>query len=269
MDELEEFRELVAVIRRLRAPDGCDWDRAQTPQSLCKYLLEEAYELVDAIENDGAEHVAEELGDLLMHILLQAVIGEEQGAFTLGQVLRGIREKLVRRHPHVFGETRLSGPEAVVRQWQEIKRTEREDASILSVVPRALPALQRAQRLQREAARVGFDWERVDQVVDKVQEELAELLETRREGDQQALRHEAGDLLFAVVNLVRALGADAEEALRETNERFVRRFSHIEQVAARRKGGLDSMNLEEMDRLWEDAKRIETADEPRPPDAEP
>ncbi len=254
------FDDLVAIMRRLRGPGGCPWDAEQTHASLTRYLLEETYEVIEAIEKGEPDHVREELGDLLLQPVFHAAIAEERGQFTMDEVLDTICEKLVRRHPHVFGdEERIKTSAEQVANWERIKKAEKreERKSALAGIPPHLPALMKAQKITEKAARVGFDWEHVDQVFAKVLEELKEFEETIGSDNQERMEAELGDLLFAIVNLGRFLALDPEEALRKTIERFTRRFGHIEETLHSRGASLQEATLEEMDRLWEEAKRKE------------
>lgn len=268
--------QLRLTIARLRAPGGCPWDREQTPASLSPSLIEEAYEVADAIERDHASDLEEELGDLLINILMQAEIAAEREAFTLESIAATASEKLVRRHPHVFGDSTAGTSEAVLAQWEEIKQAERaakaakatEDEgaptprgeSLLDGVARAFPALVRAQKIQKKAAKAGFDWERPEEVIGKVREELAEVeseMPSRDRPEAKArLIEEVGDLLFAGVNLARALGIDAESALRAATGKFERRFRAMEaKVPAGKK--FPDLPMDEMNSLWEQAKLSE------------
>ncbi len=260
---LEAFQEVVA---RLRAPDGCPWDREQTHLSLRRYLLEETYEALAALDAGDPQAMREEFGDLLLQILLHAQIGAEEGEFTMGEIIEAIKTKIVRRHPHVFGEAEVSGVAGVLRSWQQLKKEERaangeEIKGMLEGVPRTLPALAQAQEIQDRAARVGFDWAEIAPVYAKVEEELAEVRSAQGAGQ---LEKETGDLLFAVVNLARWHKVDAESALRLTNEKFRSRFAYIEQAAKERGIELTSMNLAEMDALWDEAKGQEKDESPAP-----
>jgi tetrapyrrole methylase family protein/MazG family protein len=254
---LESFQEVVA---RLRAPDGCPWDREQTHLSLRKYLLEETYEALQALDAQDPEALREELGDLMLQIVLHAQIAAEDGEFTLADILRGINQKIVRRHPHVFGEVKVTGVEGVLVNWQKLKDQERVENGVnaakgmLDGVPAILPALSQAQELQDRAARVGFDWSDIDPVIAKVFEELEEVRVAATAEDRWA---ELGDLLFAVVNLVRWHKVDAESALRGTNSKFRRRFAYIEEQARAAGRSLSDMTLAEMDVWWEEAKKLE------------
>jgi MazG family protein len=259
---------LHGIITRLRAPGGCPWDREQTADSLSPSLIEETYEVVDAIERRESVDLEEELGDLLINILMQAEIASESQAFSFDSLATVAAEKLIRRHPHVFGASTADSSEAVLTQWEEIKRTEREkkgltdraDASHLDGVARAFPALLRAQKIQKKAAKVGFDWASPRDVVEKVREEIseveAELSVHSSEINKEHLTEEVGDLLFAVVNLSRALSIDAESALQSATEKFVRRFRAMEKEVPNSTNFSD-LSFDAMNNLWEQAKRAE------------
>jgi tetrapyrrole methylase family protein/MazG family protein len=251
----ESFQEIVA---RLRAPDGCPWDREQTHRSLRTHLLEETYETLAAIDRDDMDAMQEELGDLLLQVVLQSQIAAEEGAFTINQVIKQIHDKLVRRHPHVFGELQLEGVSGVLVNWERLKEKERndkkEEKGLLDGVPQAFPALSQAQEYQDRAARVGFDWPVIEGVLDKIAEEIQEIREATN-GEQ--LEGEIGDLLFVLVNLARWKGVDAESALRTTNSKFKDRFGHVEQYARAKGISLSDMTLEQMDALWDEAKGFE------------
>jgi len=248
------------VVARLRAPDGCPWDREQTHLSLRPHLLEEAHEALEAIDQEDPASLREELGDLLLQIVLNAQIASENGEFNMADVLEGINRKIIHRHPHVFKDTQLDGVEGVLKNWEILKEAERkengvdEEKGLLDGAPRSLPALSLAQEYQDRAARVGFDWPSIDPVLQKVHEELGEVDQASNE---EELTHELGDLLFAVVNLVRWHKIDAESALRGMNRRFAKRFKYIEQQARKNGQKLSEMSLEEMDRFWEEAKSLE------------
>lgn len=247
---------LVEVMARLRGADGCPWDRAQTHESLRTYMLEEAYEAVEAIDSGDPQWLCEELGDVLLQVVFNAQVAKERGAFDFNDVVEGITAKLVRRHPHIFGDAVAETPEAVTRTWEAVKRAEKggqEPESVLGKVPMAMPALSRAAVVQKRAAKVGFDWDDLSGPVAKVREELDEVL-AAAPADQEG---ELGDLLFAVVNLARMLKIDPEVALTGTIAKFVRRFRHIERSAAHQGRILADMTLEELDSLWDDAKRAE------------
>jgi MazG family protein len=251
----EAFCDLVEVMRRLLAPAGCPWDREQTLATLKPYLLEETYEVLEAIDDPDPRHHEEELGDLAFQIVFQAALRERDGAFDIDAVCRGITAKLVRRHPHVFSDVTVSGSAEVLANWAEIKAKEKGRKRVLEGVPITLPALARAQKLGERAAAVGFDWPDAAGPRDKVREELAELDEARTSGDDRAIAGELGDLLFAVINLARKLGIDAEDALRGSTRRFEARFAYIEDALAARGKTPRESSLEELDELWNEAKR--------------
>jgi len=245
-------------MARLRAPDGCPWDRKQTPKSLAPYLLEETYEVLEAIDRGDPAHLREELGDVLFQIVFHARIGAEEGTFTIDDVIAEIRDKMIRRHPHVFGAARCSTPEQVVDQWAEIKKQEgKVRESRLDGVPRALPALLRAERLQGRAADVGFDWDRVGDAVVKLREEFEEWITGSENENADEIEEELGDFLFMCVNVARFLRVSPEEALRRANAKFESRFHHIERRAVEQGRDLREMSLEEMDALWDEAKELE------------
>ena len=252
---------LRAVVHCLRAPGGCPWDIEQTHESLIPHAIEEAYEVADAIRSGDAAQMCDELGDLLLQPVIHAEIASETGAFDLDRMAHGLTEKLIRRHPHVFGETNAEDSSAVLKQWDAIKRTEKggEPESHLAGVTQGLPSLMRAQKLQKKAAKVGFDWPEVGPVFGKIREEAAEIEEALASGDAAALTHEVGDLLFSVVNLARKLGIDAEGALAATNERFVRRFTGVEQRLAAQGRKVEEASLAEKDAAWDIVKAAEKA----------
>src|SRR5882724_7696101 len=255
---------LVALMQRLLAEGGCPWDREQDMKSLRRYVLEEACEVIDAIDEGDQKHVQEELGDLALQVVFLGELGRREGSFGPDDVVRGIVEKLVRRHPHVFGETQVSDSAEVLRNWEAIKAEEKKDRGVLDGVPHSLPALYRAQRMSEKVSRVGFDWPDERGSRDKVSEELAELDEALAGGDKQRVEDELGDLLFSLVNLARHHGVDAELALRNTADRFSRRFSHVEQRVKEEHGGwprsadgkpTTGLSLEVLDGYWDEAKR--------------
>jgi MazG family protein len=248
--------DLVELMARLRRPDGCPWDLKQTPESLTPYIIEEAHELVDAIEEGDPAHVCEELGDLLFQIIFQAQIGAERGDFDIADVIGAIHEKMTRRHPHVFGDAEVRDAEDVKKNWARIKEAEgkKENESVLGRVPRSLPALLRARRLTENAAVVGFDWPSVAEVLKKLEEETAELKQAIEQGAPDRIEDEYGDVLFVLVNLSRFLKLDPERALNATLRKFERRFRYIEDKAAEQGRKLETMSLAEMDRLWDEAK---------------
>jgi nucleoside triphosphate diphosphatase len=257
--ENSSFDRAMGIMRRLRGPGGCPWDAEQTHDSLKRYLIEECYEVIEAIDKGADELLREELGDLLLQPLFHAAIAEERGAFTIDEVLGTLSDKLVRRHPHVFGDQEIRTSDEQVANWEKIKKEEKgeERKSALSGVPPHLPSLMKAQKITEKAARVGFDWEHVDQVYAKVLEELHELEETMVSRDQERMEAELGDLLFAIVNLGRFLSVNPEEALRKTINRFESRFVHIEDTLHARGVNLKDASVEEMEKLWEEAKKQE------------
>ena len=250
------FEDFQEVIARLRAPDGCPWDQEQTHLSLRSHLLQESYEVLEALDEEDPAHLQEELGDLLLQIVLHAQIAMENGDFNMSDILAGISDKIVRRHPHVFKQLEVNGIDEVLTNWEQIKAEERkkkgeERKSMLDGLPAALPALSQADEIQRRAKRVGFDWQTIEPVVAKIHEELQELKEAETDEERQS---EAGDVLFAVVNLIRWLDVDPEMALRETNNRFRKRFAYLEDSAVKKGKHLEEMSFEELDALWEEAK---------------
>ena len=253
-----DFSPLVDIMRQLRAPGGCPWDRVQTPESLRKHVLEEAYEVVEAIDLKDVQLLAEELGDLLLQIVFQARIAEEAGGFSMQDVVDGITEKLVRRHPHIFGDVQVSDAAAVLVNWEAIKRKEKpERKSRLDGIPKDLPALMAAEKLQGKAANVGFDWNNVAPVVEKCREEWQELLAAVEEKDEKHIEEELGDLLFAIVNLSRFLKVNGELALLSTNRKFKRRFCFVEKKVEALGGDWKKFALDELDEFWNEAKRKE------------
>ncbi len=255
MSETERFVEFLSVVRRLRRE--CPWDREQTHESIRAMLLEEAYEAMESIEAEDWNELRKELGDIILHVVMHAVIAEESASFTLEALIDGETKKLIHRHPHVFGEAEAKSAEQVTTNWEKLKLKEQGRTSILDGVPRTMPALQRAQRLQQKAASVGFDWKTTDDVWKKIEEELREFNDARAHGDVERMTDELGDVLFSIVNFSRFLKINPEDALRGTTERFIRRFQHIERHFASQNRPLDTVSLEEMDKVWEEAKRLE------------
>ena len=250
----KQFERLVKIVQQLRGPDGCPWDREQTSQSLLPYFLEEAYELIESVDDENWSTVKEELGDLLLHVVFQACIGEKEGKFKLTDSLANVNEKLVRRHPHVFGDAKADAAFHAKQNWEAQKHKEKGRKSRLDGVPKNLPALIRAQRLQQKASYAGFDWEEVEQVWAKVHEEIQEVKEAQSKGGKDHIAEEIGDLLFAVVNLARYLDIPAENTLRKTNQKFTYRFNQVEAEIKAQGKELEEATLKEMDRIWEKAK---------------
>lgn len=253
---MTSFDELLQIMARLRAPGGCPWDREQTHQSIRKYVIEEAYEVAEAIDHDDPRELCAELGDLLLQVVFHAEMAQEAGRFSIDDVCRGIVDKMRRRHPHVFGDVAVEDASEVVRNWEAIKKRERgADASAIDGVPRALPALQRAERIGEKAGRVGFDWPDVGGVLAKVDEERAELGEALASGSRERIAGELGDLLLATANLARKLDLEPERALGSAVDRFADRFRRLEAGARRDGADLHDLGADELDRRWERAKR--------------
>jgi len=248
------FADLVAIMARLRGKDGCPWDRSQTKEDLKPFLIEETYEILEALDRSDDRELQEELGDLLFHIIFMARIAEEEGAFNINDVIQGIAEKMRRRHPHVFGGADVSDAHEVEANWAKLKAAEKPRGSLMEGLPRHLPALMRAYRLTQRAAQVGFDWEDTDQVWAKLEEELKEFQEALREERKEALQEELGDILFTLVNLARFIGVDPEDALRRVTNKFAQRFTYIEQRLQEQGKTPQEVSLAEMDALWEESK---------------
>ncbi len=254
-ENLRQFDTLVDIIAKLRAPDGCPWDRKQTHASLRENLLEECYEVLEALDEGDSGNLCAELGDLLMQVVLHTQIATEAGEFEVGDVVKSINNKLIHRHPHIFGSLEVKDAEEVALNWEALKQEERgRDTSLLDSVPRQMPALGYSQEIQRRVAQVGFDWEDVDGVIDKLAEEVGEF----KQADTEEQRgREFGDLLFTLANIARRLGVDLEAALREANKRFYRRFTYMEEVCHQRGLNLDKLSFDEQNALWEEAKKVE------------
>ena len=256
-----KFSELLEVMARLRSENGCPWDKEQTHASLKPCLLEETYELLDALDNGAPKKIQEELGDVLLQVIFHSQIAREQSRFSIKDVIQQLTDKLVRRHPYVFaGEPLPEDSAAVLKQRMQIKAAEKKDSettSALGNVPKSMPALARAQSISRRAAHLGFEWPNIDQVWDKVEEEMRELKDATASGDKARTGEELGDLLFTLVNIARFLDVESEEVLAQTIDRFTHRFHHIEAKLKEANKGFDQSSLEEMDKFWEEAKRIE------------
>jgi tetrapyrrole methylase family protein/MazG family protein len=250
---LSQFSTLVNIIAKLRAPDGCPWDRKQSHASLRENLLEECYEVLAALDEGDSAKLCDELGDLLMQIVLHAQIATEAGEFELGDVIKSINAKLIHRHPHIFGSGKVKDAEEVAHNWEVLKGEERgAETSILESVPQQMPALGYSQAIQRRVAQVGFDWEDIDGVIDKLAEEVGEF----KQADSQEQRaKEFGDLLFTLVNVARRLGVDLEAALRQANRKFYRRFTYMEKVCRQRGINFGALSFDQQNALWEEAKR--------------
>jgi len=255
-----DIEKLKRLMERLRGPDGCPWDRAQSLGSLVPFIIEEAYEVVAAIDSGSPESLREELGDLLFQIIFCSQIAAESRQFSLADVIDSSHEKMVRRHPHVFGDKAASTPEEVLVHWAEIKKKEKEGKTgggVLSGVPEVLPALLRAHKISEKAAKVGFDWKDVSGVLEKVGEEVAEFSRAVKKRDAAGMEEELGDLLFTIVNVARFLEVNPEDALRKTIGKFITRFHHVEKRVAEGGSTLSTTSIEELERLWEEAKKVE------------
>lgn len=248
-----KFNEFVSIVKRLRKE--CPWDREQTNDSIKASTIEEAYEVVEAIDNKDFDELKIELGDLLLHVVFHTVIAEENNHFDIDQVIESIQTKLIRRHPHVFGEVQLNNADEVKKNWEGLKLSEGRD-SILDGVPITLPALQRAHRLQEKASKIGFDWEKKEDVWKKVIEEIQEMHKSEKNESKENLEKEVGDVFFALVNYARFLGVNPENALRLTNEKFIKRFNYIEKKVKESGKAINESNLEEMDRYWNESKKL-------------
>lgn len=251
----EKFDKLVEIMEILRSEKGCPWDKVQTHDTLKRYLLEETYELIEAIENKEPKAIKEELGDLLLQIVFHSQIAKEEDNFNINDVIETITQKMISRHPHVFGEAEFKTPQEVLAQWDDRKKEEGKlHESILEGIPLALPALLRAYKIQSRVSKVGFDWESAQGVIEKIKEELKEVQEAIDSNDKTKIEEEIGDLLFSIVNLARFLKIDPETALRKTNRKFEERFKKLEKIAQQKDKSLKDMTLNEMDSLWEEIK---------------
>ncbi|MCI0468603.1 MAG: nucleoside triphosphate pyrophosphohydrolase [Nitrospirae bacterium] len=252
---MEDFDKLIDIMSALRSENGCPWDKEQTRESLKPFIIEETYEVIEAIDEGVPEKIKEELGDLLFQIIFHCQIAKELGEFTIQDMLKKIAEKMTLRHPHVFGNERFETSEEVLKQWEDRKREEGKfRESILEGIPKVLPALVRAHRVQARAARVGFDWKRIDDVIEKLDEEIMEFKEALAKKEQAAIEDELGDIFFSLVNISRFVSVNPEDALRKTISKFISRFHYIEMTAAENGRKLSEMTLEEMDAMWEAAK---------------
>jgi tetrapyrrole methylase family protein / MazG family protein len=253
---LKNFSKLREIIFVLRGPNGCPWDKEQTHESLKKYLIEETFEVIEAIDSGDIDHLVEELGDVLLQVMLHAQIGEDEGYFAIEDVIEVLSEKMIRRHPHVFGNTDVKDSSEVLRNWQEIKKLEKGEkkASLLDGVSKSMPNLLRAYEIQKKAAKVGFDWQEITPALEKVKEELEEFEDEIKKESLINAKKEFGDILFAFVNIARFLSIHPEEALFETNEKFIRRFRFIEEKVKNSEKAIEDYTLEELDRFWDEAK---------------
>ncbi len=249
------FKELVEVIERLRSPEGCPWDREQNLYSLKANIIEEVYELVDALDAKDVENIKEELGDLLLHVIFHSIIAEEEGLFTLHEVIDNIKKKLINRHPHVFGEVKVKDSNEVLKNWEKIKRTEKYNRdSILDSIPKSLPSIEKALKLQKKAKTFGFDFESLDDALNKVEEELKELKCSIKAESKELITEELGDLLFSIINVARLLNVNPDESLRETNQKFIKRIKFIEKNLTSSNKLIENCSLDELNELWEKSK---------------
>jgi len=262
MNSESSFTELVEVMARLRAPNGCPWDREQTHATLKPYLLEETYEALEAIDIGDDDELCKELGDVLLQVVFHAQIAAEENRFGIEEVARAIVDKLIRRHPHVFADVEVDGSEQVLQNWEQIKKQERQELgdatpSLLDGIPKQLPALMRAQRMQARVSRQGFDWDKIAGPLDKIEEEFAELRQAWASGETPAIEDEFGDLLFALVNTGRFLNVDSEQALRQSTDKFERRFRALEEAVRTSGREISALSLQELDVIWDEIKARE------------
>ncbi len=269
MNKRADIQKLIDLIERLRGENGCPWDKEQTRETLKPMLIEEAYEVLEALDSASAMDLKEELGDLLFQVVFHAQIAKENGEFQLADVIDRIHEKMVRRHPHVFGNVDLKTAQDILQNWEDIKAAEKgikssshpdSEKSLLDGIPLKLPALHRAYQMTAKASRVGFDWSRLEDVLQKMSEETSEILEAHSRQETQKVADEVGDLLFVAVNVARFLGVDPETALRRSNNKFLRRFRYLESVIKRQGRELKEASLSEMDEIWEEAKKAEKSE---------
>jgi len=257
-DATESFRKLIEIVDTLMGENGCPWDNVQTRESLKPYLVEETYEVLEALDTNDPDQIKDELGDLLYQILFHSKISSKNNEFDIKDVLDNLKEKMVRRHPHVFKEGQINTPDQVIERWEEIKKEEKTHSnhpSILDSVPKQLPSLLRAQKLQKKAAKEGFDWDEISDVFDKLDEEISEFKSAVLEGKGTDIQSELGDILFVLVNIAKFKKIDAEEALRSTNNKFIKRFQYIEKEVAKQGKTLKETSLEDMERHWQNAKK--------------
>jgi len=251
----EKFIELVEIMQKLRSEDGCAWDKEQTPESILPFFLEEAYEVIESVEEKDWKNLQEEIGDILLHTVFQAKMAEEKNRFTILDSLETINSKLIRRHPHVFGDIQVDAAKSAKQNWEAKKHKEKGRDSRLDGVPETLPSLIRAQRLQEKASYVGFEWDKIEEVWEKVHEEIVELKEAQSDGVIEHIEEEIGDVLFSIVNLSRFLKISSENALRRTNKKFISRFKKLEKELKRQNRPIEDASLTEMDEIWEQVKR--------------
>ncbi len=250
---MKEFSELVEIIKKLRSPEGCPWDREQTPESLIPFMIEEVYEVIDALDYKNDRELVKELGDVILHLVFQAVMAEEEGRFSIRDVLNHINHKMISRHPHVFTDRVFDSVEEIHNYWEKKKKTEGRKR-LLDGIPKELPSLHKAYRVQSKASMVGFDWDKIHDVWSKIREEIDELETASKEDNREAMEMEFGDLLFSLVNVGRFLKINADEALRKSTDKFIRRFHRVEAYANKEGNDLRSMTLEELENLWQQVK---------------
>lgn len=251
----KKFIELLEIMEKLRSDDGCPWDKEQTPESILPFFLEEAYEVIESVEEKDWKNLQEEIGDILLHAVFQAKMAEEKNRFGILDSLETITAKLIRRHPHVFGDVPVDAAKSAKQNWESVKHKEKGRESRLDGVPETLPSLIRAQRLQEKASYVGFEWDKIEEVWEKVHEEILELKEAQFEGTHEHIEEEIGDVLFSIVNLSRFLNISSEDALRKTNKKFISRFKKIEKELKNRNRSIEDASLAEMDEIWESVKK--------------
>ncbi|WP_035586921.1 nucleoside triphosphate pyrophosphohydrolase [Hippea jasoniae] len=253
---MKEFDRLVDIVKTLRSENGCPWDRKQTLYSLKQNVVEEVYEFIDALDRKDIENIKEELGDMLLHVVFHSIIAQQDNLFSLEDVIKGINEKLIRRHPHVFGNVKVNGVDEVLKNWDEIKQKEKktEDQSILDTIPKALPPIEKALKIQKKAAKVGFDFKDSSECFEKVEEEFEELKEAIDSNSKDELRHEIGDMFFALINFSRLSGIDPSEALRFANNRFEQRFRCMEQKAKLKGVELKDLSIQQQEELYQSCK---------------
>ncbi|HAE87578.1 TPA: nucleoside triphosphate pyrophosphohydrolase [Candidatus Marinimicrobia bacterium] len=250
---MKEFSDLVEIIKKLRSPEGCPWDREQTPESLIPFMIEEVYEVIDALDHRNDRDLVKELGDVMLHLVFQAVLAEEDNRFTIRDVLLQINHKMISRHPHVFTNKVFKSEEEIHHYWEKKKKAEGRKR-LLDGIPNELPSLHKAYRVQSKASMVGFDWDKIHDVWEKIREEVRELEDASREKDAAAMEMEFGDLLFSLVNVGRFMGINADEALRKSTDKFIRRFHRVEEMAERNKTDLRALSLDELENMWQQVK---------------
>ena len=251
----KKFKELVDIVKTLRGPFGCPWDKEQTLYSLKANIVEEVYELIDALDTKDIENIKEELGDLLLHVIFHSILAEEEGLFTLQAVIENIKEKLIKRHPHVFGDLKVKDSAEVLKNWEKLKKIEKNNRkSILDSIPKSLPSIEKALKLQKRTKAVGFDFANIDDALDKVEEEIKELKYSIKCEDKELIGEELGDLLFSIINIARLLNINPDEALRGANQKFINRIKFIEKKLTLSNKSIENTSLDELNNLWEKSK---------------